>query len=185
MNDIDKVITIDSEFDIETEVKTLFKSKKGNYFLTEDSARKDSLTHKKCEKHNHIFNLRGSCDICWKEHLDSRYEKLEKVKWNGSDPLYSESQDEYHFDYQSVMEAIEEFAEECEISCEEAVLKMQLKICESSDLSEVDDGYWEDVWYDGAELPKEIESKLEELNKAIRDHGKAFSWSPDDKAAIV
>ena len=174
-----------SDFEIETEQRTLYKSKKGNYFLTEESARNDSLTHKKCDKHDYIYECGSYCHHCSEEFRNGLYDEMERVVWDGSYPLYSRETEEYYFDYQSLIEAIEELAEENEISVSDQFPKMKFQLCEKNDLREVDDDYWEDIWYDGADLPDQVGEALDNLNKAIREHGKGFSWDAMNKAAIV
>jgi hypothetical protein len=51
-------------------------------------------------------------------------------------------------------------------------------ICDGNYLSEVSEDYWEEVFAEDGELPKEIRAKLDELNKAIEDYKKPMSWSP-------
>lgn len=165
--------------DIELEKKTVevYVSKKGGLFLTEESALKDSYTHIKCSKHDKIYAKNSYCYECSEDRQLEKFYKMEEVEYDGTSWMYSEEYDEWCPD----MDTAEEIAEYHEVELKD----LRLVLAVPNNLHEVEEDYWEDIWYDGAQLPSEVEDALENLNKAIREHGKNFSWEAGNKRIKV
>lgn len=165
-----------SEIELEKKTVEVYVSKKGGMFLTEDSALKDSYTHKYCEKHDHTHAINSYCYKCSEDRQLQRYYNMEEVEYGGG-WIYSEEYEEWFSD----LGEAEEVAEYHQVGLKD----LHLVVCTPNDLREVESDYWEDIWYDGAQLPSEVEDALEKLNKVIREHGKNFSWEAGNKRIKV
>lgn len=161
---MEKQIILPENIELTEEVKTLYKDKDGKYYLSKEGAQEKLATHFKCKCGNGIREkYRIFCDAC------EPPAKPKKTKvWDGESMLYVSDK------YFSDVEEIEEYCEMEEIDKN----TLTIYICDGNYLSEVSEDYWEDVFAEDGELPKEIRAKLDELNKAIEDYKKPISWSP-------
>jgi len=149
--------------------------RKGHFFgKDENAARYSGCTHRKCKQCGRLtVKHRVFCDPCGTEKDIERYEKLEKVDWDGKTMLYSDSCDVYFSDLDEIQDYIEEH--ECAL---EALFLIK---CEPSYLRQIDEYYFSDQLPEDGDLPDEISEALEALNKLIREHG-PVSWYPGKKA---
>ena len=161
---MEKQIILPENVELTEEVKTLYKDKDGKYYLSKEGAQEKLATHFKCKCGNGIREkYRIFCDAC-----EPPKKPKETKEWDGKSMLYID--DRYFND-------VEEIEEWCE---DEGIDKhtLEIYICDRNYLSEVSEDYWEDVFAEDGELPKEIRVKLDELNKAIKEYDKPMSWSP-------
>jgi hypothetical protein len=143
----------------------------------ERMARWSGCTHRKCEQCDTVIErLYLICDACKLKKDIERYEALEKIDWDGNTPLYSHQIDKYFFDEDDLMFEIEE--NDCKPE------EMRLVICRPNHLRQIDEDYFSDDLPEDGELPTEITSALEVLNKVIREH-EPVSWSPSSKAIRI
>lgn len=163
---MEKQIILPENVELTEEVKTLYKDKDGKYYLSKEGAQEKLATHFKCKCGKGIREkYRIFCDAC-----EPPAKPKETKVWDGESMLYVNDFDKYFSD----VEEIEEYCEMEEIDKH----TLTIYICNGNYLSEVSEDYWEDVFAEDGELPKEIRAKLDELNKAIEDYKKPMSWSP-------
>ena len=163
---MEKQIILPENVELTEEVKTLYKDKDGKYYLSKEGAQEKLATHFKCKCGNGIREkYRIFCDAC-----EPPAKPKETKAWDGESMLYVNDFDKYFSD----VEEIEEYCEMEEIDKQ----TLTIYICDGNYLSQVSEDYWEDVFAEDGELPKEIRAKLDELNKAIEDYKKPMSWSP-------
>ena len=163
---MEKQIILPENVELTEEVKTLYKDKDGKYYLSKKGAQDKLATHFKCKCGNGIREkYRIFCDAC-----EPPAKPKETKAWDGESMLYVNDFDKYFSD----VEEIEEYCEMEEIDKH----TLTIYICDGNYLSQVSEDYWEDVFAEDGELPKEIRAKLDELNKAIKDYKKPMSWSP-------
>lgn len=148
----------------------LFKSLKGNYFITEESAREDSATHNVCKKCG--IPVEKSLTLCdkHKAELDNeRYLKMPFKEWDMKTPLVQYGTDKYFWD----SGYIEDYCDENEIDEKD----LQLVICEPVYLPEIDEDYFCDYLPDEQdELPIEVQNKLKEFNEFLKSQP-PVSWT--------
>ena len=113
------------------------------------------------------------CKGCREKKAVERYEAKERKQWDRETPLYSEFADEYFFSEDSLNDYLE-FGETKQA--------LRLVICEPIYLKEIDEDYFCDELPEDGELPENVFSALEELNKIIRGQ-KPVSWMPGKYAA--
>ena len=96
------------DLNLERKTVEVFVSKNGSYFLTEESALKDSYTHTKCEKHGEIHGVRSWCGQCWEEKQEEKRSKLEPIEWDGECYLFSHYADMWFSGFDEVEEYMNE-----------------------------------------------------------------------------
>lgn len=126
----------------------------------EHMARYCGATHKTCEC-GEIYLMRGYCRPCRDKKSNERYLALPEKKWDGELPICIWDSEEYFFHE----EELADFMEEHGIKSTDEI---QLVDCKEIHLRYVDDDYWHDELAEGSELPADVTSALEVLNKAIR-----------------
>ena len=160
-----KIIILPEDVVLTPETKVLYKSDNGKYYLNEEGAREKLATHFKCNYGNGIREkFRIYCDNC--EPPKKEYFK----EWDLKTPVYCNTRDKYFFS----LDELTDFMHEEELTSDD----LDLSICEPNYFNQVDSDIWEDVLAEDADLPSEIQIKLDELNAAIKNHGKPASWSP-------
>lgn len=163
---MEKEIILPENVELVEEIKTLYKDKDGKYYLSKEGAQEKLATHFKCKCGNGIRKkYRLFCDAC-----EPPKEKPPVKEWDGKSMLYVSEFDQYF----NEVEEIEEYCEDEETDKHD----LTIYICEGNYLREVNEDYWEDVFAEDGELPKEIQAKLNELNEAIENYKKPMSWSP-------
>lgn len=134
----------------------------------------NNCTHRKCEK-GHVYRKHWSyCPTCREEALPEKYLQMPYKEWDGEAFLYQyDSTDKYFRDEDEVRDYLDELIEEG--GSEEDI---RLVICEPQYLPQVDEEYFIDVIpedWDLIDVSKLVHTKLQELNKAIRECRPA-SW---------
>lgn len=142
----------------------------------EHMARWSGCTHLNCTKCGEQIEVRSYCRSCSHKTDVERYLSMPKQEWYGEEYLYSMSYDKYIYSNEELFD----FLAETNTSPED----LMLVICEPNYLSQINSDYWCDDLTEDGDLPGNVESALEALNKAIRDAGPA-SYSPGNKAAII
>lgn len=161
------ILTTDDAALQKVETHQVYFSRHGKAFLKEDAARNDGATHNFCKcgnskpKHN-IF-----CTAC-EPIPEDKYLKKPFKEWDGETPLVIYGDDQYFFDEDSLME----YCDENEVKSTD----LKLCICEPNHFYEVNPDYWEDIWPEDAELPKEVDEALKAFNAFLAKQ-KPFSWS--------
>jgi hypothetical protein len=170
---MEKEIILPESVELVEEVKTLYKDKNGMYYLSKERAQEKLATHFKCKCGNGIREkYRIFCDAC-----EPPANPKETRVWNGESMLYVNDFDKYF----SNVEEIEEYCKEEEINKH----TLTIYICDGNYLREVSEDYWEDVFAEDSELPKEIKEKLFDLNSAIKNYNKPVSYSPSKYIASL
>jgi hypothetical protein len=147
----------------------------GRHYSDEDSARRNNSTHKLCGCGKEMPNGYYKCDGCQREATRDRWLKMPHEEWDGVRPicLIDADEQEYFFCEEDLLDYCENH--ECEPD------GLMLVFCEANHLSEIDFEYWDDVFPPDCDpesiLSKELLSKLDELNKIIKDH-RPVSYSP-------
>lgn len=108
-----------------------WESRNGRHFSNEATARYDGCTHRAC-------TVCGKpapkaylvCKDCRQINDENRYNAYPKMEWNGTDPLYSDSLDEFLFDEDAVRDALDIFQVE-------NIADLRLRICKPSFISEI------------------------------------------------
>lgn len=179
MNEPEKIILASDPGAAHQVAMTIWISRRGNYYIHEESARSDGATHSQCLICGAITNKgHSTCNPCYEKNRKERYDKLEKKVWDGETPLYSNSADEYFFD-------------DCQISdyCNDndcSIESLQLMICEPELPWQIEpEEYYQDILPEHGELNNpELEEAFERLNEVIAK-SKPLSWMPGKYAAIV
>ena len=121
------------------------------------------------------------CENCREEKAIERYNLKERRKWDGKTPLYSEATKEYFFFDEGSIDC--HFAEYLK-DREYLFRSLRLVICEPIPLRQIDEEYFCDDLPEDGDIPDEVASALEDLNRIIRDQ-KPVSWEPGKYAAIL
>lgn len=163
---MEKTMVLPENVELTEEIKTLYKTKDGRYFLSKEGAQEKLATHFPCKCGNGIREkYRIHCDNCEPKKV------IPFKEWDGKTPLYCNNYDRYFFELDDLISAIEDEDLDKE--------SIDLRICEPSYFREVDSDYWEDVMPENMEeLPKVIKEKLAELNETIKNYKEPASWSP-------
>lgn len=147
----------------------------GNAKDAEEMARWSGCTHIVCPNCG-TPTIKGytTCQGCREKTATKRYEAMERKQWDGEIPLYSQTADEYFFSEDALNDYLESGG---------SIQSLRLIICEPIYLREVDVDYFCDELPEDGELPEDVFSALEELNKVIRDQ-KPVSWKPGKYAVL-
>lgn len=139
------------------------------FFVTEEMARHNSATHKKCEC-GEVYEARSYCKSCSRKRRIESYYKMPYKEWDGKTILAMHDGDEFFND----MDQLADYCENHEIDSE----NLMLVICEPNKLEEVTSEIWADIMPEDGEgyAPQEVENKLKELNEVIKKQG-PVSWS--------
>lgn len=170
-------IILPENVELEKVTIEVFKSKdgKGAYFLSEDKARADLSTHKRCDC-GEIIEIRDYCQPCASKRSHERYLNMPFEEWDETTPVCIYHSDEYFFS----PEDIDDYLENNGLLPED----LELVICEPNYLREIEESYWEDImpenWDELSDGNKEVAAKLKELNELIRKQP-AFSWGQGSK----
>ena len=150
----------------------LWVSANGRVHSDENSARYDGCTHKDCECGELMEKMYTLCEKCREKSEIKRYFEKPLAEWDGESPLYDEFSEQYFFNGEG---EILDYCEDNDIKQED----LRLLICEPQLPYQIDprDIYEELIPEDG-ELPDEIITIFEELNKRIMTYKKPISWIP-------
>lgn len=155
-------------------------SRTGHYFglgpQSEDMARYDGSTHRKCDC-GRIIAKNGYCRECHDRREREKFDKMERKPWNGTDALYSQSEDRYFFDG----DELDQYCEEEETTPE----ALRLIICVPTYAHGIDpvEHYCNDLPEDRDEVPDEVREAFKELNDRLEEAKVILSWFPGEYAA--
>jgi hypothetical protein len=168
------------ETDNESAVKVnldLWKSSKGNYFITENSARYDGCTHIVCECGGLSVKPYTKCELCRSKIKDSIYNNLEVVKWDGETPLFD--YDGYTYFYSEY--EIEDYCNDNHINKSE----IRLLLCVPCAITKLNEDYYDDLIPENGELHKGIRDAIIEFNKSISAITDVVAWEPGKKRVVL
>lgn len=166
-----EVIILDSS-DKAAQYKTVsgWVSSDGRFFGdNEQSARYAGSTHHTCECGNLMTKGWTKCDECRFKLDIERYEKYSFEEWDGNKPVCDYDGDNYFFS----AEDIDEFLDEHDLKDSD----LRLVICTPNYLTHICSDLWDDILPEDGEIPKELDEKIDELNKFISTLA-PISWSP-------
>ncbi len=167
-------------------------SARGNWFgnmpHSEDMARSDGCTHKKCPvcKENVIEKNRWQCSECSAKRIDESFQSLEEVEWCfDSWPVCLCNGEHYFFD-EDELEFYIEHHMELGYDCF-AVAGLDLVNCKPIFAPELDEDHFELPDEDGDlnRLPSPIYEAVLQYNKAVRECEEPTSWMPGNKRLKV
>ncbi len=144
--------------------------------MDEHMARWSGCTHITCECGNEYTKGWTCCESCRDTHKLERFNKLEKKVWDGETPICLFDSDEYFFDYDSLLEYVEEGDIELK--------NMRFQLCKPIPMNTLDKDYFLEGMHEDAELPCEIIHAITALNKLVMQ-ASPISWEPEKYEAIV
>jgi hypothetical protein len=168
-----ELIVLDTDDGV-AELKTVtgWVSRHGRFYGdNEQLARYDGCTHKKCECGNTMTKGWTKCENCRHNKRLGLYNDFTFEEWDEIKPICTYDGDVYFFDTDS----IEDYLEEHELEPKD----LKLVICKPNYTREISDGYWEDSLPEDSDIPKELQIRLDELNKFIKTL-EPLSWSPSN-----
>jgi len=149
-------------------------SRHGNFFgKDEHLARYHGSTHKNCDECGELIDKMGYCSPCRDKRLDQRYLEMECRQWDGNAALYSDTNDKYFFDIESVHDYVEEI--------EGSMEGLHLIICDPISLSTITSDVWCDELPQDGDLPHEVCVAIDKLNAVIMEQ-RPVSWYPSKYA---
>lgn len=150
----------------------LWVSANGRVHSDENSARYDGCTHKNCECGELVEKMYTLCEKCRGKRDIQIYWEKPLVEWDGESPLYDDFSEEYFFYGEG--EILDHY-EDNNLKIED----LRLLICEPQLLHQIDPSdIFEELIPEDGELPDEIISIFEELNKKLMVYKKPISWIP-------
>lgn len=150
---------------------TLWQSRDGQYWQTEESARRNGATHHRCDCGNLMRRYYTLCDDCRDQKAWERYREREKKPWDGEAMIYAEGEDHYFWD----LDDLEYFCEDH--GC--APSDLRLVICEPRYVPEASAfNHVEDLLPEDGEVPDEVLEAFDELNKRLRAIKRPICWMP-------
>ena len=171
-NKIEEPVVLDTD-DSAAQKKSVevWVSRTGRIFTDERAARFDGSTHSKCECGNIARKNYTKCDTCIAKGKIERYNSYKFEEWDFVKPVYSDYADKYFF-------SVDDIASYCEYE-EIDSKELRLLICEPNEWQQIGGDYWDDLMPENSDgdLPKNLESKLKELNDVIANLP-PISYSP-------
>ena len=154
--------------------KTLTGWVGGNRYWGTDEhmARWSGCTHVKCECGNIMTKHYTKCDRCRHDLAVDRYNALPFREWDGKEAVCTWDGNKYFFNEDELIEYMANDEDE-------PLSEIDLLICDENNWQTVDEDYWSDMMPEDSdgELPKEMQSALDNLNKVIREMSPQ-SYSP-------
>ncbi len=144
-------------------VKTVtgWVSSTGRYWgEDEHMARFDGSTHKACEC-GEIISRSDYCHPCHLKKEQEKYNSFVVVEWDKESPICEYSGDQYFFDHESLCD----YLSDSEIH----VSALNLVLCEPHPIQQIDSDYFSDDQHEDFELPDDIQTALDSLNKVIQE----------------
>lgn len=161
----EKIIPYDSDEACTKVTLELYKSSRGNLFLTEESARYDGCTHRPCPSCNKMADKGWTlCRECLELKAKNAYDTAPSKEWDGDSPLYSGVTGEYYRDLEDIYDY--------ELDPKE----LRLYICEKEYASPIDTSIWSDsLSVDEDHMHDALEELVDEFNEKLEklDH---LSW---------
>lgn len=143
----------------------------------EHMARYSGSTHRKCKTCEKLIAKNSYCRPCANKSRIEKYNKREKLEWDGETPIYSEFADRYFFNEDELMEYVND-------DRDAGIESLRLIICKPYYLRPIDENYFYDELSEDAELPEDVLEAIETLNHVILKQ-KSVSWEPGKYAAIL
>jgi hypothetical protein len=167
----EEIVPFDSPEAARPKVMEGWLSHNGNFYLSEEIARYDGCTHRKCNDCDElVLKSYVRCEACREKSKIARYDEMPRKPWDGIAMVYSDARDEYFSDPGKAEDLIgEEGVESLE--------SLRLIICEPNHASFVDADHWHDDLPEDGEIPPELEDAVEKLNAIIKGLS-PLSWSP-------
>lgn len=136
----------------------------------ERMARYDGSTHKTCDC-GEVVDQKSYCSKCRRGRELAKYAAMPRAPWDGASMLYSDTKDRYFMD----MSEVEDHCSDNEITIGE----LRIILCEPTYASQIcaSEHYCDDLPEDG-DVPSDISSAFEALNKVISECKTPLSWSP-------
>lgn len=153
----------------------LWKSAKGHYYITEESARKDGATHKRCACGGLVENGWTTCQSCRYKAASERYKAYPYKEYVEGMPVTLRDGDKYFFSSEEIEEFIYEQNEDCDE--DDKIDSVDLIVCEPVHYRTISSEDFADDAHDDWEPEKELEDAVEVFNKVIRTLS-PHSWKP-------
>ena len=137
-------------------------------------------THKKCDKCGGTVEKYSYCKPCAHKRSVERYFEMEFEEWDGETPLCLYDSDRFFWDADSIEDYLDDFDEEDCPSPED----LPLVICKPQYFHEIDVyHFWEELFPEDCDMSDypDLNEKVEELNKFIREYRTPASWVPSNK----
>lgn len=169
------VVLYDSDEAAQPHTMQGWKSRKGFFYTSEDVARYDGCTHRKCERcDNLVEKMWSACADCRKKATRVRYIAMPTAKWDGEQMLYSEEYDRYF----SSLDEAEDFLVD-EDGYQATLAAMMLVLCEPRNGPWLDWDFFSDCLAEDYELPSELQDAVADFNTKVQAYG-TLSWVPGD-----
>lgn len=163
-----KVVMRESDEAAKLVTVTGWVSRHGQFFGDDErTARWAGCTHEVCAGCGAVIE-RGWCRSCREKKDLEKWLAAERVPWDGTTPLYSDSCDKYFFDGD-----FEEYAEDEGLTVDD----LRLYICTPQYGRPIDSQYFESELPEDGDVPDVIQEAMDALNDAIREAG-PLSWYP-------
>jgi len=171
------IIFADSPEAAHQETVTLWRSRDGFLYQTEDSARYAGATHVICSNNSEHppYSKNSYCKPCHEQKMADKFAAMPRKKWEG-EPLTIYNDDVYFFDLESIIDYCGDH--DCNPQ------DLQLVICEPNNARTIDSDYWMDELADDQKLPHELDDAVAALNEVIMNLP-PISWSQGKYAAII
>jgi len=181
---MDKIImdTSDDAARFETDL-TGWVDRNGIFFgiAGESTARYNGCTHRACQDCGKPTpKAYTACAECREKAAISRYEKLDRVEWDESRPVYSQSHDRYFNSWDEIADTIEG-----DLDNGIGYKSLRLVVCAPVYLRPIDTDYWNgDLPDEEYTFPDEIIRAIDDLNAALVEAG-PVAWYPTKKAVKI
>ncbi len=175
----DKIILPSSDEAASIKTVTGWVSRHG-YFFGDDEhlARYDGSTHRECAKCGKVIDKHGYCHDCHTKTNIKKYQKMERREWNETDGLYSQARDKWFWSY----EELNDYIVDNNITVDDLLLIIGHPVY----AGEIDPlEYYEDDLPDECDLPEDLLSAFDTLNKYIRKSKIILSWQLSKFAASI
>jgi len=139
-------------------------------------ARYCGSTHRHCDC-GAVIPRNSYCKACNRAKDAERYRNAERIEWDEETPLYSQTNDQYFFS----MDELIDFIYEHDI---ESTDDMELFICKPNYFRNIDQDWFSDDLPEDGDFPKELYDAIDNFNAVINKLG-PVSYSPGKFAAIV
>lgn len=156
-----------------TDIKGWVSANGSFYGDNEHIARWSGCTHMTCECGNVYEKGRVRCDSCQSKADTEKFMALPMVEWDGVTPVCIFGGDRYFFSDSELLDWMEDLDDDAEV---------RLVLCEPGKLHTLDVDDWCDDLPEDGDLPAEVQTKLDELNEAIKNAPTVCWW--EGKARI-
>ena len=158
----DEIILPDDQHAAEKVNVDLWRSRSGTLFNSEDAARYDSSTHRRCDLCDAVCEKSYTiCSECRRKEANAKHATLETKPWDESSLIFSDALDEYFSDIDMLEDALHEHgltpAEARLLHCE----PLKPRLIDPYDL------YADDMPEDEHDLAQEIIDAFDSLNKVL------------------